>query len=309
MTLTRTKLLTLALSGVLVASLVGAQTGTTPTQSTPDQSQSAGMGFGKGGRDGRHGGQGFQGGGFGMQGFGDRGGMGGFGFRGLALNTKMTFNFYDADPATGATATETLEFTYGVDSEAVFEETFQTARANATFMTLDISEQMRTVDLSTFEATQRQGLMPRELARPGALNEGSTITATFYDADPASDGAVLETLTFTQGVSSAAGFANDFSTAAQSAAFVTISTSPQSRTIDLTTMPQRGQGLGQQGFGGHHHGFGQRGMHQGFGQGQGFGPGMNPGFGPGNGMNNTPGGPVAPENQNNTTPDNTSDNS
>jgi hypothetical protein len=303
MTLTRTKILTLALSGVLVAGLVGAQTSITPAQSTPEQTQS--MGTGKGGRSGRHGGQGM--GGFGMQGqgFGDRGGMGGFGLRGLALNTKATFSFYEADPATGATATETLEFTYGVDSEAAFAEQFQTAREAATFMKVDISEQTRTVDLSTFEATQRQGLMPRELARPGALNEGSSITATFYDADPASGGTVLETLTFTQGVSSAAGFANDFSTAAQSAAFVTISTSPQSRTIDLTAMPQRGQGFDQEDFG--QQGFGSGGHHHGFGQG--FGPGMNPGSGPGNGMNNTPGGPVAPENENNTTPDGTSDNS
>ena len=289
-------LLALGISGVLVAGLVGAQTSTTPTPTTPDQTQTAepnqnpGMGFGKGGRGGREGGHGHHGG-FGDQGgFGDRGGMGGFGFRGLALDTKMTFNFYDADPASGATALQTLEFTYGVDSEAAFAEQFQTAREAATFMKVDISEQTRTVDLSIFDATQRQGLMPLELARPGALNDGSNVTATFYNADPENGGTVLETLTFTQGTSSEAGFADDFSTAVQSAAFVKITTSPQSKTVDLTAMPQRGQGFGP---GGHQHGFGH---------GQGFGPGMN-------GIDNVPTGPASPSDENNSTPDSTSDNS
>ncbi len=302
-------LLALGISGVLVAGIVGAQTSTTPTQTTPDQTQTAepnqnpGMGFGKGGRGGREGGHGHHGGmGFGMQGFGDRGGMGGFGFRGLALDTKMTFNFYDADPASGATALQTLEFTYGVDSEAAFAEQFQTAREAATFMKVNISEQTRTVDLSTVDATQPQGLIPRELARGGALNDASTLTATFYNGDPENGGTVLNTLTFTQGTSSEAGFANEFATAAQEAAFVKITTSPQTRTVDLTAMPQRGQGFDQQpGFGphGHHHG-------------QGFGPGMNQGgngIGPSNGIDNVPTGPANPSDENNSTPDSNSDNS
>jgi hypothetical protein len=291
MKLNNKHLAALGLSAVLVAGLVGAQTSTTPDQTTPqtqnaDPSQNPGMKGGRGGRDGGHGHHG------GMDSFGDRGGMGGFGFRGLALDTKMTFNFYDADPASGATTLQTLEFTYGIDSEAAFAEQFQTARASATFMKVDISEQTRTVDLSTFNDTQRQDLIPRELARPGVLNDGSTITATFYNADPENGGTVLETLTFTQGTSSEAGFADDFSTAAQSAAFVKITTSPQSKTVDFSAMPQRGQGFGP---GEHHHGFGQ---------GQGFGPDMNQ-----DGIDNVPTGPATPSDENNSTPDSTSDNS
>jgi hypothetical protein len=301
MKLTNKSLMALGLSTVLVAGLVGAQTSTTPSQTTPGQTTpQTQQNMDKQGDKGGHGHHG-----------GDRG-MGGFGFRHVALNTQMSFSFYDADPATGATATETLEFTYGVDSEATFAENFQTARANATFMKVDVSEQTRTIDLSTVDATQPQGLLPRELARPEMLNDASTITATFYDADPASGGTVLKALTFTQGTSSEAGFADEFATAAQSAAFVKVTTSPQTQTVDLSAMPQPGQGfgpgMGQQGFGGQGFGHGHGGHHgghgQGFDQGQGFGPGQ----GMNNG-NNVPSGPVPPVDPNNSTPANPDDSS
>jgi hypothetical protein len=268
----------LGFSAALVAGYVGAQTGSTPSQTSQTQpADLAQQGFGKGfrGHGGRHGG----------------GGFGGFGFRHVALDTKLTFSFYDADPATGAAPTETLEFTYGVDSEAAFAEAFQSARAAATFMKVDIGEQSRTVDLSTVDTSR--GLLPRELSGHAGLNDGSTLTATFYNADPESGGTVLQTLTYTQGSSSEAGFADDFATAAAAAAFVTITTSPQSNTIDLSAIPQPGQGFGpdmnRQGFGprpgGNH-------MHR-------------QGFGPGNGMNhgnNLPADPVPPADPDNSTP-------
>ena len=68
----------------------------------------------------------------------------------------------------------------------------------------------------------------------GRLSEGSTLTAAFYDSDPETAGATpTQTLTFTQGTSSEAGFADEFATAAETAQFVTITTSPQSYTVNL----------------------------------------------------------------------------
>jgi hypothetical protein len=246
------QILVVALSGAMLGTGVLAQDTQTPTQQEAQGQDNAG---GHHSDLGEHNGQqGFGSGEYGgHQGYGhdgNRPGMGGIPLgRHLALDTKMTFSFYNADPASGATPLSTLEFTYGVDSEAAFAETFQAAKAASTFMKVDVGEQTRTVDLSVFDTTQRQGLVPRELSRPGTLNDGSTITATFYDGDPENGGTVLETLSFTQGTSSEAGFADDFSTATESAAYVKITTSPQTQTIDLSAMPQRGQDFGSRGFG------------------------------------------------------------
>jgi hypothetical protein len=254
-----THLAALGLSATLVAGYVGAQTSNTPNQTTPESAQQGC--FEETGRRFRHGreyGVGYDGVAF-----------HGFGFRPVALDTQMTFSFYEADPATGATPTETLNFTYGVDSEVAFAEQFQTARSAATFMKVDISEQNRTIDLSTVDTSR--GSLPQIWGR-GGLNDGSTLTATFYDEDPKNGGAVLQTLIFTQGESSAAGFADDFTTAAATATFVKITTSPQTTTINLSAMPQRREGFGPsmeqqgQGFGpggGSHHGMPGHGFRQG----------------------------------------------
>jgi hypothetical protein len=158
--------------------------------------------------------------------------------RGLELGTTATITFYDGDPAAGGTTLNTLTFNYGEDSEAAFADQFEAARATAAYMKVDLSEQTRTVDLSEVAADARGDSRPRELGRVGALNDGSTVSAAFYDTDPATAGAVAtETLTFTYGTSSEAGFANDFATAAETASFVTITTSPQSYTVNLADAP------------------------------------------------------------------------
>jgi hypothetical protein len=235
-------ILVAALSGTLVGASALAQetqtptqeTPTTPTQPTPDappfeQMEQRDPG-GFGGHDGRGPGRGVD------------------LFRGLELGTTLTATFYDGNPEEGGSVLETLNFTYGEDSEVAFQEQFETARATAAFVTIETSEQTRTVDLADFSEEQREDLRPRELARPRMLNDDSTITATFYNGDPEAGGTVTETLTFTYGVSSEAGFLNDFSTAAKTAAFVTITTSPQTRTIDLAAMPVDSDGRGE-GFG------------------------------------------------------------
>ncbi len=243
-TRTKERLAALGLTGALLGggALVFAQTqttSTTPAQTTPAQTTN-------GLKDGRF----ADGHGFGR-------GFHGIGFGRLALGTTVEVGFYDGDPAAGGTVTDTLNFTYGEDSEAAFAQSLDAARQGATYMTVNIGEQTRTVDLSTVTLpVDGRGLLPRELAR--GLGDGSTVTTTFYDGDPEVGGQTTDTLAFTYGQDSEAGFADDFATAAETAAFVTVTTSPQSYTVDLTQVQARGQdgfGLGD-GFG---RGFGGRG--------------------------------------------------
>jgi hypothetical protein len=225
--------LVLVTAGSLVAApLVFAQQDpTTPSdapQTTPQQGESV---QGRGGPHG-HGGLGL--------GFGRGSGLG---LRGLALGTTATLTFYDGDPEAGGSVINTLTFTYGEDSEAAFAEDFATARADAAYMQIALSEQTRTVDLSDFADDERGDLRPRELGRLDNLNDGSTITASFYTSDPETPGATAtETLTFTYGESSAAGFAEDFANAAETSGFVTITTSPQTYTVNLAEAQVDGRG-------------------------------------------------------------------
>ena len=241
------RLAALGLTGALLGggALVFAQTQTTPTtpaQTTPAQTQD-GLDGVKGGRFGLDG-----------HGFGH-----GAGFGRLALGTTVEVTLYDGDPAAGGTVTDTLNFTYGEDSEAAFAQSLDAARQTAALMTVNVGEQTRTVDLSTVALpTDGRGLLPRELA--SARAPGDDVTVTFYDGDPAAGGAATDTLAFTYGTDSEAGFAADFSTAAATAAYVTLTTSPQSYTVDLAQVQARGQdgfGLGAD-FGGR--GFEDRGF-------------------------------------------------
>ena len=226
-------LIALSLAGVLAAGVgfVGAQTDTdTDTGTTPSVTEVEPQGRGVGGR------------GHGL-GFGGRG-LGGH----LALGTTVTYTFYDGDPAAGGGVTDTLSLTYGEDSESAFAETLQEARADAAFVVVQTSEQTRTVDLSDLDTTNLRGKGLGFLER--GLNDGSTVTATFYDGDPEADGSVLETLSFTDGQDSAAGFAAEVEAALEDASFVTVTTSPQERTIDLSQQSDgRGDGFNRRGPG------------------------------------------------------------
>ncbi len=188
----------------------------------------------------------------GHHGFGDFGGRG-LPFGRLALGTTVEVAFYDGDPAAGGNVTNTLDFTYGEDSEVAFAQTFAEAREEAGYVTVNVGEQTRTVDLSevTIPADGR-GLLPRESASGRGLEEGSTLTATFYDGDPEAGGSVVETLAFTYFEDSAAGFAESFTEAAEEAAFVEVTTEPQTYTVNLSEVSDRA-------FDGDGRGFGRRG--------------------------------------------------
>jgi hypothetical protein len=242
MNLKKASIITLTASSLLVVPFVLAQQGS----STPDTSVQDVRGDHRGGPHG-HGG------------FGETRGMG-VPLRGLASGSTATITFYDGDPAAGGAVLNTLTFTAGEDSEATFAEQFAAARANAAYMQVEVGEQTRTIDSSEF-ADGRGGL--RMLGR---LSEGSTVTAAFYDTDPATAGATpTQTLTFTQGTSSEAGFADEFATAAATAQFVVITTSPQSYTVNLAEVPNGpdGQGRGPRGgFGPSQDGPNQDGLNQ-----------------------------------------------
>ena len=215
----------------------------TQTQSTPQTKlpRGFGHGFGPGDDFGR---------GFGGLPFG----------RHLALGTTVKLEFYTTDPSTasGGTSTpqKTLNFTYGQDSEAAFAQNFAAARANAGFVVVNVGEQTQTLALpsntSNDTSNSDSSLDDRHGGAYGALplrdlNEGSSVKATFYDGDPAGNAKTLQTLNFTYGQDSEAGFAADFAAAAKNAAFVTITTSPQTYTVNLS---QTSSGRGDMGSGG-----------------------------------------------------------
>ena len=274
-------LIVLTASSLLAGSLgvVGAQSaqsGGAPTQ-TQNQTQSTPPAY-----DGfRHG---FAGS-FGPD--NDFGGGFGRGFGGLlgdhlALGTKLTLKFYTTDPsASGSTAkpTQTLTFTYGQDSEVAFAQDFAEARANASYLSVNVGQQTQTLELpsdtSTSANTSRFGKGDRRGSFYGdlygalplrGLNEGSSVKATFYGGDPAANGKVTQTLNFTYGQDSEAGFADKFASAAQNAAYVTVTTSPQTYTVNLSAVPNEGL-MGRGGFGGRFDGGSRGGFRGGFGRG------------------------------------------
>jgi hypothetical protein len=244
MNIKKAGIITLTASSLLVLPFALAQDSSTPDTSVQDV------------RDGPRGGE---------RGHGDFGDVRGMGvpLRGLGLGTTATITFYDGDPEAGGATLNTLTFTAGETSEAAFAEQFEEARANAAYMQVDLSEQTRTINLSEVVADGRSFGAGRMLGR---LSEGSTVSAAFYNADPETAGATpTQTLTFTQGVNSEAGFADEFATAAETAQFVTITTSPQSYTVNLSDVPNGPdfQGPGPRGgFGPGQGGTNQDGIHQ-----------------------------------------------
>ena len=180
----------------------------------------------------------------------------------FSLGTMVEVSFYNGDPENGGTLQSTLSHVVGEDSEVAFAEALQAARADATHMIMSVSEQARTRDLNAMrERSEARGGGERRgdlsgLGRLGTglnrLNEGSTVSATFYDADPEAGGNVLQTLSFAYGVDSARGFMDEVASTAEDAAFVTITTSPQERTLEVSTM-ESGKGFqGRRGFGPRH---------------------------------------------------------
>ena len=256
MNIAKKGLVLLSAGGLLIGGLglVGAQSGGSSDTITSDATTSDAAAQREFGQDGplqrQHGfGSGFE------RGHDrGRGGVGGLPFGRVALGTTVTLSFYDTDPDVdgGAGApTQTLTFVYGQDSEAAFAGSFAEARANASYMTAEVGEQTQTLELPSTDTSTPGTSTPGTSINSGdrhggvygalplrALNEGSSVTATFYDGDPAENTQTLQTLNFTYGQDSEAGFANDFADAAEGAAYVSVTTSPQTYTVDLSAVAE-----------------------------------------------------------------------
>lgn len=173
-----------------------------------------------------------------------RGGWGGLMGAMQSAGTTTTVTFYDGDPASGGQQLSSLSFTAGEDSESAFMQAVAQAQQDASFAVVETSEQTRTVDLSALGnargAWDLRGL-PLGLR---ALDDGSTVTVTFYDGDPAAGGQELSTSSFTLGQDSELAFRTALEQAAQDASYATITLSPQTRTIDLSAAPAWGAARG-----------------------------------------------------------------
>ena len=253
-----TRILVLLTASSLVLAPVGLvfaqpQGQTAQTEQTTVPVETFGRGFGRG------------------HGFGH--GFGGLPFGRLALGTTVELTFYDGDPAADGQSLQTLNFTYGEDSEAALAEQFAAARAEASYVTAAVGEQRRTLELSAATDNDADdddaddngfrgdfGGFGRGSLPLGGLQSGSTVTAVFYDGDPEANGQTLQTLRFTYGTDSEAGFAADFAEAAGAAAVVVVTTSPQSYTVPLTA-----SSFGFEDFGGRgdRDGFGREGSGRG----------------------------------------------
>ena len=87
----------------------------------------------------------------------------------------------------------------------------------------------------------------------GLLNaaEGTTVTATFYNADPAKGGAVLNSFSLVVGQDSERTFSTNVREAMETAGFATITTGPQSRIVEIPQADAEGKGrTGRGGLGG-----------------------------------------------------------
>ena len=240
-------MMALTVTGLLVGGgLVGAQTDNTTGGATGDAmgetqssaSEQDGRSFGA--RDMNRGPHGNR--------RGALGGLRGLPLGRLALGTTVDVTLYDGNPEENGNVLETLSLTYGEDSEAAFAEQLAEARENAQYIQVELGEQTRTVDLSQVEDfVEGRGLLPRELASRRGLEDGDTVTATFYNGNPEEGASEQQTLTFTYGQDSAAGFADNFAEVAQDSSFVTVTTSPQSYTVDLSARAERGRGFGGRG--------------------------------------------------------------
>ncbi len=79
-------------------------------------------------------------------------------------------------------------------------------------------------------------------------SEGSALTATFYDADPAAGGAELSSLSFTAGEDSESAFLEDLQAARETAAFMVLETGEQTRTLELPEASEDAQPFGPRGW-------------------------------------------------------------
>ena len=247
-------LLASGVAGVLVGgAFVSAQAGAgearpqTETQTEKTQAVNPlerGRGQGHHGQRHRGGPRGFGPGRFGPTVFGfgalERGlglGLGrgfGWGLGGLSEGGTLGLTFYGGDPEAGGSELASLSFTAGRDSELAFRNAVADALEGATHVVLERSAQSYTVALpvTSAEASDDAPRLGWRLALRG-LEVGDSVSVTFYDGDPEALGAELSTVAFTAGTDSELAFETALAEAAAGASFATVTTGPQTRTLEL----------------------------------------------------------------------------
>ena len=124
--------------------------------------------------------------------------------------------------------------------------------------------QAQTTDATTNETAARRSTRLAHLLLGRPLTLGSTLNVTFYDGDPEAGGSELQTIEFVYGEDSEAAFAQELTTAATEASYVTVTTSPQTQTYNLDeadTFLRDGFGRDGRGLEGDFGGFGGSGRH------------------------------------------------
>lgn len=168
----------------------------------------------------------------------------------MVEGSTITATFYDGNPEEGAAVLNTHILNVGVDSERTFAQNTREAMQEAAFVTINTSAQSRTIELPNASADgeeAQEGRSNRQSFRGASVRglvEGSSLEAIFYDGNPEEGAAVLNTLTFTAGTDSELSFRNAFQEAASNAAYVTLNTSPQERTLDLSQLRERFENRG-----------------------------------------------------------------
>lgn len=107
-------------------------------------------------------------------------------------------------------------------------------------------------DATTAQTTQTVARRSRLIARlllGRQLTLGSTLNVTFYDGDPEASGSELQMLTFVYGEDSEAAFAQELETAVAEASHVTVTTSPQTYSLDEADTFLPGGSFGRGGHG------------------------------------------------------------
>ena len=214
---------TITLSSLLTLSFVSAQ------YQGPDAEYTQHARKGRGGMGPQHGGSGF------------------LPLRGLNEGSTVSVNFYDADPSTGALATDSNSLTIGQDSESAFMRWFQEASANAAFAQVSVSAQTHTIELDAEQSRRGHGRASLGFGPGPRLNDGSTVMVSFYDGNPDEGAALLQTLSFVNGQDSETAFHNALEAAAETATWAQVNVSAQEHTIDLSERPMGPKGFGRQG--------------------------------------------------------------
>ena len=202
----------------------------------------------------------------GPRGFGQTGPLGKIAH--LSQGSTITASFYGADPSTGAAPTSTLSLVVGVNSEMTFMKSFKELAETANFIVINTGPQSRTIELNKEKVgnIRRRRAEDKVALMLSHLNLNSTVTASFYNANPSDGGAALTTLSFVAGQDSEMAFKNAFEAAAANAGWVTINTSAQEHTINVADFRARRAEMQNKI---HEHGFGP-----GFGRRQGHKPGQ-----------------------------------